>query len=125
LQSVAFQIYDNWELCIVDDASDEPHIEKVVKEFQERFPGRVHFKLNETNGHISFTSNECIKLAKGDYIARLDHDDRLLPNALAEMVRHINAHSQPDILYSDERVIDEFGDQVNVPYFKPAWSKYM
>lgn len=125
LQSVAFQIYENWEICIVDDASGDPGIESIVKEFQSIYPGKIHFKVAAENGHISKTSNECLKLASGDYIALLDHDDRLLPNALAEMVRHIYSNDFPEVLYSDERVIDGNGKGKPDAFFKPKWSKYL
>jgi GT2 family glycosyltransferase len=88
-------------------------------------PGKVKAKTHDVNKHISHTSNSCLELADGDYVALLDHDDRLAPHALAEMVRYINLHNQPDILYSDERVIDENGLHVHIPYFKPDYSPQM
>ena len=125
LQSVAIQVYKNWELCIVDDCSNDPAINKIVEEFQARFPGQVHFLTNEVNSHISITSNNCLKLARGEYIGLLDHDDRLYPNSLSEVVRYINFKEKPDILYSDERTIDEHGNKLNDSYRKPDWSPFM
>ncbi len=124
LQSVAIQTYDNWEMCIVDDASNEPHIQEVIEDFVRRFPGKIKFSTNDRNLHISATSNGCIALATGDYCALLDHDDRLYPNAIGEMVRHINLYDQPDILYSDERVIDHNGNIFHDAFFKPDWSPF-
>lgn len=122
LLSVEMQIYPNWEICAVDDDSQDPELEKIVNETKSRFPGQVKFERNKSNLHISLTSNECFKLASGDYIALLDHDDRLYPQSLAEMIRFINIHSKPDILYSDERVINEQGAKVGGVFSKPAWS---
>ena len=125
LQSVAIQYYKNWEICIVDDCSRDPRINLVIDEFKARFPNQIKFSANEKNSHISITSNNCLKLASGDYVGLLDHDDRLYPNALAEMVRYINFKGLPDILYSDERTIDEYGNKLNQAYRKPSWSPFM
>ena len=124
LLSVAYQTYDNWEVCIVDDCSGMPELAGIIAEFGKAFPGKVKFAVNQTNSHISVTSNNCLGLATGDYCALLDHDDRLLPNALGEMVRYINVHGQPDILYSDERTVDGDGFAFNDPFHKPAWSPF-
>ena len=122
LASVAAQVYSNWELCIVDDASANPQLTSVIDHFTVAHPGKVRSAIHPQNAHISVTSNSCLALANGDYVALLDHDDLLLPNALAEMVRYINLRDQPDILYSDERVIDERGGLRHGPFHKPAWS---
>ena len=122
LESVAQQIYQNWEICLVDDCSNDPALAAIVENFKARFPRQVQFSTNPTNGHISVTSNNCLALARGDYIALLDHDDRLYPNALAEMVRYINLNQKPHFLYSDERLIDAQGRLIHRPYFKPDYS---
>ena len=125
LTSVGTQAYDNWELCVVDDASGDPRIAEMVEAFAKRHPGKVQFRVNEKNGHISETSNRCLDLAAGDYVALLDHDDRLTPNALAEMARFINFHDEPDVLYSDERVVDATGNAPWTPFLKPDWSPFL
>ena len=125
LQSVVQQVYPDWELCIVDDASGMAEIKAVIDAFKTKYPSRVKAVLNPTNVHISKTSNECLKLATGDFVVLLDHDDRLYPHALAEMARQINLHSDPDILYSDECTIDDSGDRIRLTYHKPDWSPFM
>lgn len=122
LESVAVQTYEKWELCLVDDCSNGEHIKKVVQEFSLRFPDQVHFSINGENSHISVTSNNALAMAKGEYVALLDHDDLLTPNALGEMVRYINLNNAPDILYSDERTVDAHGLALNEPFLKPDWS---
>jgi hypothetical protein len=73
-----------------------------------------------TNGHISAASNDALALATGEWIALLDHDDELTPDALAEMVAAINEHPETD-LYSDEDKKDLDGLRCE-PFFKPDWS---
>lgn len=122
LQSLAVQVYDNWELCIVDDCSTNPEVLEVIRTFAKEHGDKVKWSQNSVNSHISVTSNHCLDLATGEYVALLDHDDRLYPSALAEVVRHINLFESPEILYSDEQVIDANGDPATVPFFKPDWS---
>lgn len=130
LASVAVQTYASWELCIADDDSQDPASSAVLEEFRQRFPDRVRLRLMSDNEGISGASNAALELATGDYVALLDHDDRLYPNALSEVVRHINevvarGSKQPQILYSDERVIGEHGEPLNDPFYKPDWSPLM
>lgn len=130
LQSVALQAYSNWELCIVDDCSGDPAVRVIVERFQARHPDKVRVRFMDRNEGISGASNVGLELATGEYCALLDHDDRLYPNALAEVVRHINqamarGKPLPEMLYSDERVIGERGEPLNDPFLKPDWSPLM
>lgn len=125
LRSVEQQIYENWELCIVDDQSNDSRLTAIIDEVRRRHPNKVKFGSNQVNSHISVTSNHCLDLATGDYVALLDHDDRLYPNALAEIVRYILLRNEPEILYSDERTIDAQGEKLHQAYYKPDWSPFM
>ena len=121
LHSVVSQKYRNWEICAVDDASNDPEITKCLETFKEKYPQQFHYRIHEKNLHISETSNTALEMATGEYIGLLDHDDLLYPNALAEMVRYINYTDKPDILYSDERVVNENGDPEIEPFLKPDY----
>lgn len=125
LESVAAQVYSNWQLCIVDDCSGDPGLISIIRDFAEKYPDKVHWKIHDKNLHISATSNSCFEFATGHYIALLDHDDELTPNALGEMARHINLYSSPSILYSDEVLINPKGQAIAMPVYKPAWSPIM
>jgi O-antigen biosynthesis protein len=125
LNSVAFQIYENWEICAVDDASQDPAITAVLSGFKSQFGNKIKLSAHDKNQHISATSNSCLSLATGDYVVLLDNDDRLYPHTLAEVVRYINLHHEPDVLYSDERLVDGHGEKVNPPFHKPEWSPWL
>jgi GT2 family glycosyltransferase len=120
LDSVLQQSYSHWELCIADDASSREHVHRVLEEYAARDKRiKVHFRKH--NGHISQASNSALELAKGEYVALLDHDDELHPQALYEVAKAINNHPQWKLIYSDEDKIDSDGCRYE-PYFKPDWN---
>jgi O-antigen biosynthesis protein len=82
---------------------------------------RIKIVYREKNGHISAASNSALTLAEGEYAALLDHDDRLAPEALYEVVDLLNRHPDADMVYSDEDKIDA-GGRRHMPFFKPDWS---
>jgi O-antigen biosynthesis protein len=120
IESVRNQIYLNWELCIADDASTLPHVRQVLEQYQAQ-DSRIKVQFRDTNGHIARCSNSALDLATGEFVALLDHDDLLTPDALYEVVLLINRHPMADMIYSDEDKIDEHG-RLKDPFFKPDWS---
>ena len=120
IESVLHQIYDNWELCIADDGSDQPHIRETLNFYQQK-DARIKVKyLNENQG-VSGASNEALAMANGEFIGFLDHDDQLLPNALYEVVLMLNRNASADFIYSDEILISKRGKPVYA-YFRPDFS---
>ena len=102
--SVVEQSYTDRELVIAD-ASESGRVEHVVKSFQEQYEGIRYLKL-EKNGGISLNTNAAIEAAEGDYIALLDHDDVLTPDALFRMREAIDQADRPVLVYSDEDKCD-------------------
>jgi GT2 family glycosyltransferase len=119
IESVRRQVYPNWQLCLCDDASSSPETVRVLREYETDQRIRIHFAT--LNGGISLASNHALDRARGDFVAFLDHDDELPPDALAEVVRHINLRPDVDVIYSDEDKLDLQGARCD-PYFKPDWS---
>lgn len=120
IESVIAQSYPKWELCISNDASTQAHVRSVLDEYQRR-DSRVRVHHRERNGHISLSSNDGLAMASGQFVALLDHDDELAPNALREVHLAIAGNPHWKILYSDEDKIDEQGVRYD-PYFKPDWN---
>ncbi|WP_256645696.1 glycosyltransferase family 2 protein [Thermomonas paludicola] len=120
LDSVLAQAYPHWELCIADDGSPAPHVRRVIEGYMRR-DARIRVVWRPHNGHICHASNSALALARGDWVALLDHDDALAPHALLEMVEAANAHPRWRMLYSDEDKIDEAGNRFD-PYFKPDFN---
>lgn len=121
VDSVVAQVYDNWELCIADDCSTANHVAPLLRELAAGDP-RIELVMRPENGHISAASNSALDVASGEWIAMLDHDDVLAPNALAEIVLTIDKHPNAEIIYSDEDKIAASGERYE-PYFKPDFSR--
>ncbi|HSH40737.1 MAG TPA: glycosyltransferase [Arenicellales bacterium] len=117
VRSVRAQIYDNWELCIVDDASSHADTVRALDALDG--PG-IRIERLERNFGIAGATNRAIEMARGDYVAFMDHDDALAEDALVEVAAEIN-ESGADFIYSDEDNLDEHGRRVN-PHFKPDYS---
>jgi O-antigen biosynthesis protein len=120
IDSVLDQTYDNWELCIADGGSEEPHVSMVLDEYALS-DDRIKVRFLERNRGIAENTNEALSLATGDFIALMDHDDALAPFALNEVVRLLNHNPDLKFVYSDEDKIDQSGRRFD-PFFKPEWS---
>lgn len=118
--SVKAQTYPNWQLCMVDDCSENEAIRDYLKE-QAESDQRIVVGFNSENKNISVTTNEAFALSSGEFVGLLDNDDELAPNALMEVVKFLNEFPDTDMVYSDEDKIDEQGIR-NEPYFKPDFS---
>ena len=120
IDSLHKQWYKNWELCIADDASTKADTVAFLKDLDDL---RIKTVFLDKNLHISGASNAALKLARGEYIALMDNDDELTPDALYEVVRTLN-DTQADFIYSDEDKIEadaHFSD----PHFKPDYAPHM
>ena len=101
--SVLFQTYSNWELCLADGSdSDHGFVEEACKEIAKT-DNRIKYKKLECNYGISGNTNECMKMASGDYISLFDHDDILHPSALYETAKAINKEKS-ELVYTDEAI---------------------
>ena len=125
IDSVLYQTYENWQLCLAD-GSDAAHayVEEVCRKYMEAEGERtriVYRRLTRNEG-ISGNTNQCYKLADGEYIGLFDHDDVLHPSVLFEYVKAINEQGA-DYLYCDETTFQS-GDinHMLTMHFKPDYA---
>jgi GT2 family glycosyltransferase len=104
-------------LCIADDKSSN---EDTIEYLNNLDDPKIKVKFLEKNLNISGASNAALEIAAGDYIALMDNDDEITPDALYEMVKVING-KDAEFIYSDEDFIDTEGVCSN-PHFKPDFS---
>ncbi|WP_416174288.1 MAG: Glycosyltransferase, group 2 family protein [Bifidobacterium crudilactis] len=120
VESVQKQYYANWELCLADDCSTDPKVKPRLQQYAAA-DRRIKVVFREKNGHISRASNSALSLASGEFVALLDNDDALAPQALYEVALRLNDDPGLDVIYSDEDKIDEKGHRSD-PHFKPDFS---
>ncbi len=123
INSVKKQWYENWEICLVDDASTKSETVAYLEKIDDKRIAKIKIKRLSKNLHISGASNEAAKLATGEYLALLDHDDEITPDALYEVVKAINRYGA-EFIYSDETNITTRG-VLEYPHFKPDLSHEM
>ena len=105
------QTYDNWELCITDDRSTLLETREVLDRYSQ-LDSRIRVKRLERNSGISAATNEALNSACGEFVAMLDHDDTLEPDALLAFVHEINDHPDTDAIYSDQDRINADGQKL-------------
>ncbi len=120
IASVQAQLYPNWELCIADDASRSDSVARVLTEAAAADP-RIKWMRRPHNGNIAAATNSALQLARGEFVALMDHDDLLAEQALYEVAAELEQHPDADLIYSDEDRIDGNGRRFQ-PYFKPDWN---
>ena len=120
IASVLRQSYPYWELCIADDKSTDPEIKRLLNLYSSK-ENRIKIIFREKNGHISRASNSALELAKGEYVALLDHDDELAEDALLWVANELQNHPNACLVYSDEDKINRQGER-HQPNFKPDFN---
>lgn len=105
IDSVISQTYNNWELIIVDDASTDGTVDKILQ-YKDK---RIKLFINEYNIGVAASLNRAIRCMNKDtvYIARLDSDDVSKPDRLSKQVKYMQTNSRVDIVGSN---IYEFTD---------------
>jgi len=117
IESVMAQSYENWELCIADGGSTNAgEIEKVLRAY-----AKIKYTMLKKNRGISKNTNAALKLATGEYIALLDHDDELSHDALLQVVLNLQ-EVRYDFIYSDSNMIDAHNTQYSNIFYKPQYS---
>lgn len=144
IASVQAQSYENWQLCLADaspaDADGSTQTGRVVGEYRQS-DARIVYQALRENGGIAENTNAAIALSDGDWIAFMDHDDLLAPDALYEAVALMRRGpkrqsavecagllqpqkegSSYELIYTDEDKVDMEGRGHFEPHFKPDFN---
>lgn len=122
IESVTAQTYGKWELCLAD-GSDDAHdfVGRICQEYRQK-DSRIKYQKLAKNEGISGNTNECYKMATGNYIALFDHDDLLHPCVLFAYMQAI-CEKDADYIYCDEATFK--GNSINhmiTLHFKPDFA---
>lgn len=120
IRSVTGQTFTDWQLVLVDDCSPSTFVLAALDEAAAADP-RITVVRREANGGIVAASNDALAAATGEFVALLDHDDELHPDALRLVDEALRAEPEADYVYTDEDKIDEDGRRSG-PFYKPDWS---
>ena len=122
MQSVFDQIYTNWQLICIDDASPLQAPGNLIQKLAEK-DNRILYFRNETNQGISGASKKGYELSNGEYITLLDHDDLLNKDALYQIVLILQGKNKPDFIYTDEIIRNKFEIWGNKFNYKPDFNE--
>jgi GT2 family glycosyltransferase len=120
LAAIDAQTYRDWELCLVDDGSAGAEVRAELR----RATGvdrRVKLVERPVSGGIVAASNDALAMATGEFVALVDHDDRLEPDALAKVDEALRSDPLVDYVYTDEDKLADDGSVYDV-FHKPDWS---
>jgi glycosyltransferase involved in cell wall biosynthesis/GT2 family glycosyltransferase len=120
LQSILAQTYPHFEVCLAN-AGKRPAVQAAVEALND---DRLRLHHLEKNAGIAANTNAAIGMAQGDFIVFMDHDDRIVEQALYRAAEALNADPTLDILYSDHHKIDDAGKPFH-GLLKPGWSPEM
>lgn len=134
IRSVTEQTYGKWQLCLADGSEEDDGFDgsggirknavclgDLVREVSGK-DERVAYRKLERNLGISGNTNQALAMAKGQWIAMVDHDDLLEPEALAEAVRLLRKEPKAGFIYTDSDLTDPDGIKFYNALLKPDWS---
>lgn len=122
IESVLHQTYANLELCLADGSTEDETVRTIVQSYLQQ-DSRIHYQKLTENLGISENTNAAIAMAKGDYLALLDHDDLLEEHALFEVVKYLQKYPDTDFLYTDEDKVTFDSAHYFQPHFKPDFNR--
>jgi glycosyltransferase involved in cell wall biosynthesis len=122
IKSVIKQNFSDWEWCIVNDCSTQPHVRKILNKLAAK-DSRVRVAHRAANGGIVAASQDGLDMATGEFVALLDHDDVIAKRALKRVDEELKSDDTIDYVYTDEDKIDSKGRHYDVfrkPDFDPV-----
>lgn len=112
IDSIIKQTFTDWEFIICDDGSTDSTYD-IIKEYESRFSGKIKAIHNEKNSKLPYSLNHCLKYASGEFIARMDADDKSYPERLEKQYEYLQANPDIDVVgtgmtcFNDENIIGE------------------
>lgn len=108
IESILNQTVQDFELIMCEDGSGDDTY-AVAQDYQKRYPDKIVLLKNEKNLGLNLTLNRCLKVAKGEFIARMDGDDRCDPDRFEQELEVLE--QRPDLAFvcSAIRLFDDEG----------------
>lgn len=109
IDSLMEQTYQNFELIMCDDGSKDDTYE-IAMQYQRKYPHKITVIKNDVNQGLNITLNNCIKLAKGEFLARQDGDDVSLPERFEKELEFLEKHPEFALVSTPMIFFDENGE---------------
>ena len=109
IESTLNQTYKDFEYLIIDDASPDNNVIKLIESYDD---SRIRFVKNEKNLGVANTINKALTLINTPYVVRTDQDDVNLPNRIEEQIDYLEKNKHIDIVCSWEKTIDSQGKKI-------------
>lgn len=113
IDSVISQIFQDWELIIINDGSSDD-TEKIASDYVKNFPKQITYFFNSPAKGLRACANKTINAARGEYIMRLDADDFLDESALLVLAAYLDHHPDVALVYPNYTYVDEYGKNLYV-----------
>lgn len=108
IDSILQQTYEDWEFIICDDCSKD-NTYSILREYKLKYPDKFVILKNENNSKLAYSLNRCLKVAKGELIARMDGDDESVADRLECQVKFLTEHPEFDVVGTAMQPFDEKG----------------
>ena len=110
INSVLNQTYQNWEMIIVDDASQDDTY-NIVSRITE-IDTRIKLFRHHMNLGAGAARNFAVDISRGDYIAFLDSDDIWKHNKLSTQINYMT-RTNSSVCFSSYELVDDNGNPLN------------
>ena len=111
IRSIQTQSLEDWELIVIDDGSVDQTRQIIAQVLDPRI--RLIQEPCENLG-LAARLNQCIRLARGRYVARMDGDDVAYPQRLARQLQYLEQHPEIDLLGSGAVIFKGEGEVVGL-----------
>lgn len=108
LDCIVNQTYTNWEVIMCDDHSSDNTIQ-IAEQYVQKHQGKFVLLRNKENHGLNYTLNKCLKVANGEYIARMDGDDLCTEDRFVKEVTILEEREDISIVSTDMNFFDEKG----------------
>ncbi len=115
INSVLNQVYENWELIIINEGSSDNTYELAIK-YEKKFANKIKFIDNKYPIGLQKLANKVLSMANGKYMMRLDADDWLDESAIFLMVNKLEATKNAGLVYGNYYYTDEDGKILDVEF---------
>lgn len=104
IESILNQTFTDFEFIILNDGSTDENVEKVIKSYDDK---RIKFINNTNNQGFIGSLNQCLDVAQGEYIAKMDSDDISLSERLEKQVQYLDNHSEIGLVGCGYKAFDK------------------